>query len=1105
MSFNISAWSIRRPVPTIVLFLVLTLAGLIAFPLLGIDQNPNVDVPAVTVTVAQPGADPTELESQVTKPVEDAVAGLGNIDEIISTVTDGVSTTTVNFVLGTDSDRATNDVRNSVAQIRQNLPQDINEPIVQRVEFATGGPIITYAVVSPQRSVTELSNLVDQDISRALLAVKGVSQVNRIGGVDQEIRVDLNPTRLEALGITATQVNDQVRAFNINLPGGRGNVGGSEQTIRTLGSATDVTALRDYQIALPQGGFVPLSSLGTVTNGAAEPRTMARLNNQPVVAFSVLRSTGSVLATVEEGVRTAAENLQKTLPADIKLELINNVRAHYIRESYNASIEAVVLGAVLAVVTIWLFLRDWRATLITAVALPLSLIPTFAVLKALNYTLNNMTLLALALVVGILVDDAIVEIENIERHMQMGKPPYKAALDASDEIGLAVVATTLSIVAVFGPVALMTGVVGQYFRPFGITVAASVLFSLLVARTVTPLMAAYLLKEHGPKKRQKGTGHRAQGLDVSAQPNGTGKLSNGNGRKSVSPSVQLARQSEGTSGLPPSPLTPSHTSHGGTSTRPERQRKDWLVEIYRPLLNWAMRHRLTTIAVALAFFVGTLLLLPRIPVGLFGTEDVGLSTISMQLPPGSTLQDTDRAAQRLTTLLQQNPNVASVQTDQQVNAATLYVNLKDKGDRKISQKEFENQFRSQFSQIPGVRLSFSGGGAGGGKELSIVLKSEDAQALTQVADSLERQMRQVPGLVEVTSTASLVKPELLIRPDPARAADQGVTVQQIARTAYLATLGDTEANLAKFNLPDRQIPIRVQLAPAYRNDLDTIRNLQVPTQDGTLIPLQTVADISFGNGPSQIDRYNRARQISVQANLQGIALGNALSTVNALPTLKNLPSGVTQERAGNAKIMRELFTNVGAALGAAVLLIYAVLVLLFSDFLHPVTILVALPFSIGGAILGLLFAHKELGLFALIGIVLLMGLVTKNSILLVDYAVMNQREGESVRQAVFDAGIARLRPILMTTIAMIMGMLPIALGIGAGSEVRSPMAIAVVGGLTTSTLLTVVVVPVIFTYIEHVQNHVFKPVLEHAAQRRAQDTSIETPQLTGVGGNSDRN
>jgi hydrophobe/amphiphile efflux-1 (HAE1) family protein len=1019
MSFNISAWSIRNPVPTIVLFLVLTLGGLVCFPMLGIDENPNIDVPAVTVTVTQPGADPSELEAQVTKKVEDSVAGLGNIDQVISTVNDGISVTRVEFVLGTNSDRATNDVRNAVAQIRQNLPQDINEPIVKRLDWS-GGPIATYSVFSDQRSVAELSNLVDQTISRAILAVPGVAQVNRSGGINREIRINLNPDRLQALNITATQVNDQVRAFNLNQPGGRAEVGGSEQTIRTLGSAPSVEALRDYQIALPKGGFVPLSSVGTVSDAAGDIRSIARINNKPAVVFSVLRSTGTVLVGVEEDVQKAVAELRKTLPADIRLELINSARADYIRQSYSASVEAILLGAVLAVITIWFFLRDIRATLITSIALPLSLIPTFIVFKAFGYTLNFMTLLAMALVVGILVDDAIVEIENIERHQAMGKSPYQAAIDASDEIGLAVVATTMSIVAVFGPVALMSGVSGQYFRPFGVAVAASVLFSLLVARTVTPMMAAYLLEDK-----------------------------------------------------------PNHQ-------QPDL-RKDRLSYQYRRLLTWALKHRLATLGFSLVFLIGSLMLVPHIPFGLFQNGDIGLSVIHMELPPGSTVDDTDRASQQLTTLLLKNPDVDSVQTDQGVNKVTLFVKLKARESRKHSQQEFEREVRPLFQQIPGTRLSFDSGGIAGSKELAIVLKSEDAAALTQTAQDLEVQMHQVPGLVEIASSASLVKPEILIKPNPARAADQGVTVAAIARTANLATLGDFDANLAKFDLPDRQIPIRVQLDPKYRNDINTIRSLQVQTQAGALIPLQSVADINFGSGPSQIDRYNRSRKISVEANLQGVSLGNALEKVHDLPALKNLPPTVNEERFGNAKIMGELFSNVGLALSAAVLFIYAVLVLLFGDFLHPLTIMMALPFSLGGAFLGLLITQKELGLFALIGIVLLMGLVTKNSILLVDYALLNQREGKPLYRAVLDSGVARLRPILMTTIAMITGMLPIALGIGAGSEQRSPMAIAVIGGLMTSTLLTLVVVPVIFTYIDRLQELIFGRLLKGATRRREKD------------------
>ena len=1000
---NVSAWSIKKPIPTIVLFLILTIVGWFCFNNLGIDISPNIDIPAVQVTVTRSGAGPTELESQVTKKIEDAVAGLGNIDELRSVVNDGVSTTTINFDLGTDSDRATNDVRNAIAQIRQSLPQDIDDPIVQRLEFS-GSAVMTYVVSSDKRSVEELSNLVDETISRALLSVKGVAEIRRVGGVNREIRVNLDPDRLQSLGITATQVNDQLRAFNINLPGGRAEIGGSEQSIRTLGSAQSVDVLRNYEIILPSGGSVPLSTLGEVDDSFGEVRKIARLNNKPVVAFEVLRSTGSVMVTVEEGVKKQVEKLKETLPQDVNMELIFT-RATFVRNSYQSTMNELLIASVLAVVVILLFLRDWRATLITAVTLPLSIIPTFGVIFTLGYTLNNMTLLGLGLAVGNLVDDAVVEIENMERHLGMGKEPKQAAFDSSAEMGLAVIATSATIVAVFLPVAFMGGIPGQFFQPFAMTVTAATVFSTAVARMVTPMMGAYLLK----KKEVEGQRSKVKIQNPKFSP-------------------------------------------------------------YASTLRWALRHRITTLLLALAFFIGSLMLVPMIPKGLVDGADVGISGVSIELAPGSTLEDTKKVVTQATNLIRQNPAVDSVLSTENVGSASLTVRLKSKEERGISQSEFEEKVRPQFVQIPGARISFQSTGAvGGRKDLTIVLQSENPQALKQAADDLEKDMRTVPGLVEASSTASLVKPEILIVPDPQRAADLGVTVQSIARTAVLATIGDGDANLAKYNLPDRQIPIRVQIDPEARQDITNIRNLQVPSQNGGLVPLLAVADIRFGSGAATINRFDRMRQVSVEANLQGISLGDGLTAVNQLEAMKNLPAEVSRRSAGDAEIMEEIFGRFGAALGLAVMMIYAILVILYNNFLHPVTIMVALPLSLGGTLLALLIAQKALGLYALIGVVLLLGIVTKNSILLVDYAIIGLEQGKKQRQAVLDAGISRLRPILMTSLSTIAGTFPLALGLGAGAEVRQSMGVAVIGGFSTSTLLTLVVVPVLFTYIDNFQ------------------------------------
>ena len=1008
MSFHLSEWSIKKPVPTILAFMIMAITGFVCFTNLGINDEPNIDFSLVNITVSQQGAGPAELESQVTKIIEDAVAGLGNIDQITSVITDEVSVTTIQFELGTNSDRATNEVRNAVAQIRQDLPEDVNEPIVERLTFS-GGAILTYAVSSSQRSVEELSDIVDRRISRELLNVPGVAQIDRLGGVDREIRIELDSDRLLAYGMTATQVNDQVRASNLNLSGGRSELGGIEQNIRTLGSAETVEDLRNYRIILPNGDSVSLSNLGTVTDKFAEPRQAAFLNGQPVVAFSVLRSTGSTLVSVEEGVTKAAQDLGKILPEDIQLELIFT-RADPIRNTYISTMQALAFGCILTVLTVGMFMRDWRVTLITGLALPLSIIPTFIVMEYLDYTLNGMTLLALALAIGNLVDDAICMIENIDQHLQMGKKPWRAALDGAKEIGLAVVATTATIVAVFMPVAFMGGIPGQFFQPFGVTISVSTMFSTLVATTMTPMLSAYLLQ---PKYKQK-TNNKQQ-------------------------------------------------------TTKNKQQKINNKQPYRSLLTWALRHRITTLIIALAFFIGSLQLLPYIPTGLFTSPDYGLSLVKVELPPGSTLKETEAVMMQTTELLQANPAVESVlATAEKVNEGLIYTRLVPAEKREVTQRQFEEKMRPQLRQIPGARIAFLAQGAGSGeKDLSLILKSENAEVLARTADAVERQMRSVPGLVEVSSSLSLVKPEIVIVPKIERAADLGISIRDIGRTASLALLGDFQSNLAKFNLPDRQIPIRVLLDPDRRKDIETLKNLRVLSNDGSLVPLSAVADLRLISGQAEINRFNRYRQVSLAANLEGISLGEALEQVKALPAMKSLPPEVSEEPAGDAEIMRDIFSRFGSALGLAILCIYGILVVLYNNFLYPFGILAALPLSVGGALLGLLITQKEMGLFALIGIVLLMGLVTKNAILLVDFTLDAQRQGKPQFKAIVEAGVSRLRPIMMTSISTIAGMMPIALEWGADGAVRSPMAIAVIGGFTTSTLLTLVVVPVLFSYVDN--------------------------------------
>jgi multidrug efflux pump subunit AcrB len=1049
--FNISAVSIRHPIPPIVLFILLTVAGLISFLSLDITDNPDIDVPMVSVTVSRPGAAPSEMEIQVTKKIEDAVAGLGSIDHIQSTVTDGSSVTTVEFAIGSSTDRAVNDVRDAVSKVRQNLPQDILEPVVERINVA-GEPVVYYSVLMPGMNTEQLSWLVDNEIARAMLSVKGVALVQRIGGVDREVRIELDPERLIALGITADAVNAQLVGLNIDIPGGRGTIGGAEQSIRTLGSARTVEDLRNTEISLPSGRKARLSELGKVVDGPAEQRQAARYDGVQVVSFNVQRSPNTSDVTIFDGIQKQIAALKERYPGIEFKEIFASVQ--FTKDTYQASVEALSIGAVLAILVVFWFLRDWRATMISAAAMPLSAIPTFSVMKLLGFTLNGISLLALSLVVGILVDDAIVEIENIVRHIRQGKRPFDAALEAADEIGLAVIATTATIIVVFLPVSFMGGVPGQFFRQFGITVAVAVFFSLLVARLITPMMAAYLMKTHPEETPPRW----------------------------LSLYLRALRWSMGQRWL----SLPAFRVRLGARSLPV------------PALRWQFGHRWFVMIGATLIFLGSVALIPFIPTGFFPDVDIGQSELHIELPPGATLADSLAVTGHMSEMLRTRPEVAHVLISAggsgDVRKANLFVKLVPPSQRKLTQKQFESDLRPMLLAVPGIRFSFAGTGFSD-KDVSVILSGDDGLALERVSERLLAEVQTIPQVVNVSSTASLQRPEVLIKPMFDRAAREGVSVQQIGRVAMLATLGDLDQNLAKFNMGDRQIPIRVQLDPAARDDVETIRNLRVMTATGASVPLKSVADVTMGAGPAQIDRFDRSRKIAVEGDLlAGAEIGPVLDKIYALPVLQNLPPEVHLSKYGNAEQMGVLQHDFGTALAASLLLIFAVLVLLFGNFFQPPTIMMALPLSIGGALVALMIAHKAISMPAMIGLLMLMGIVTKNSILLVEYAIVAIRErGLTRTEALIDAGRKRARPILMTTVAMIAGMMPIAAGLGADSDFRSPMAIAVVGGLVTSTLLSLIVIPAVFTVFDDLQrlvvprlkrllatDHAHQPVLPSA-------------------------
>ena len=1004
---NFVTWSIRNPVPVIVLFLGLMLAGLLSFPKLPVQDQPDIEFPMVTITVTYAGVPPSQLESEVTRKVEDAVSTITGIQQIRSTVNEGVSSTFIEFRFERDINEALDDVRDAMTRIRSDLPQDANEPIVSRLNIA-GRPVVTFSVASKNMSDTELSWLVDLTVMRELSAVPGVGAVHRVGGANREVRVDLDPDRMAALGATAADVSRQLKRIQAEFPGGEARIGGLEQSVRTTGTIASAQDLRSLPILLPDGRSVRLDTIAEIRDEASERRQVALLDGKEVIGFEVVRAWGAGALGVANASREAVAKLQQQYP-NVQFTEVSSTVGH-ILESYHASMEMLVEGAILAILVVWLFLRDWRATLVSATALPLAIVPTFWAMDLLGYSLNLLTLLALSLVVGMLVDDAIVEVENIVRHLRSGKQPLQAATDAALEIGLAVIATTFTLCAVFIPVAFMAGITGEFFRPFAFTSTVAVLFSLLVARMLTPMMAAYLLHPH------------------------------------------------------------EEISEDGPFKR-------W----YLGAVRWCLAHRGKTLLAATVLMVGSIGLVPLLPKGFSPPGDEGFIIATVELPPGSALQDTYRASEEVRTRLQSLSDVKSIFTvvgaaasplglgatsAAEVRNAVLTVQLKPREERATTQQELQHTAAQILHSVPGIRTSFEARG----NKLQITLAGDDSQQLDTVAKGVERELRSIPGLGSITSSASLMKPEIVVRPAPERAAELGVTTDTIGTVTRIATSGDVATGLAKLNLASRQIPIRVRLKDDARMDIERIRLLSVPGKHGP-VPLANVADVSLGSGPAQITRFNRSRNITLDADLNGLSLGAVVEQADQLPSMQHLPPGVNRINAGEAQFMIDLFNGFLKAMVVGVLCIYAVLVLLFKRFLQPITILSALPPSLGGAIVFLLLFGKSLSVPSMIGMLMLMGVVTKNSILLVEYAVKAMDElGLSLVEALIDACSKRARPIMMTTIAMIAGMLPIVMGWSGDPSFRAPMGVAVIGGLLASTALSLFVVPTIYSVVDQIQS-----------------------------------
>ena len=1138
MNFNnISAWSILNPVVPIVLFLGLTLAGIMSFRNMDVQNDPDIEFPVVVVSISQPGAAPSEITTQITQRVESAIRSVQGVRNIDASASEGNTTVSAEFEIGDDINAAVSEVKNAVDQIRSDLPDGILEPQIFKVATSSD-PIAYFAVEASDMTLEQLSWFVDDTVSRRLLAVEGMASVSRNGGVNREIRVVLDPAKMQSLGVTAGQINGVLRQQNVNASGGQAQIAGSRQSVRVLGNAADAYALSQAQISLGGGRNIKLADVAEVTDGFSEQRSMAFEGGKQVVTFGMSRAKGASDVTVFDDAMVKMDEIQKENPGIKFTTLFNSV--DYTKGQYKSSMAAMIEGALLAIVVVFLFLRDWRATIISAIAIPLSAIPTFWFLDLLGFTLNTMSLLALGLVAGVLVDDAIVEIENIVRHMRMGKSAYQASIDAADEIGLAVVATTFSIVAVFLPVGLMPGVAGQFFKNFGLTVVASVLMSLAVARMITPMIAAYFLKSSGSAEHGEGPlmdrymNLLRWSLDSSKSTSIKQGLTPTKGRFWFYPlwllivlafitifvlALQAVYGMAGKAELPAIVSVLAAIFGAGIITVGAwvatglvvrvlgGQFAAWYGYVGQRIVARRHDHRFWMMGVGFLSLVATVILLIVLPKQFFPDGNADFSRVRIEMVPGTTLERTREVANEAASIIEKQPEVRTALQSVREGGASIFITLHE--DRARDSQTFEEDLTPMLTKIADARVTFQAngpGGGGSGRDVSVMLSGSDPQKLDDTAAILVEQMKTLPALRAPRIAADLQRPELLIKPRTDLAAQLGVSTVALSQTIRIATLGDIDQNSAKFSLSDRQIPIRVMLAKESRQSIDVIRNLPVPLASGGSVPLSLVADISFGAGPTTIQRRNQNFRTFVGADFApGIVSSDADAKINNLPIMKALPTGVSRAPFGSQEWEAEMQRDFLTALIAGTLLVFAVLVLLYHRFMSPLVNMGSLLLAPLGGLMALAIVQQPISMPVFIGVLMLFGIVAKNSILLIDFAIEEIARGVPKFQAIMEAGHKRAQPIVMTTVAMTAGMVPTAISLGGDGQWRQPMGTVVIGGLIVSTLLTLLIVPAGFSLADGLEKRMGPwlrdKLLTYTPEKPTKKGDGDKPSGTGLGGN----
>jgi multidrug efflux pump subunit AcrB len=1019
---NISAWSIRNPIVPIVLFTALMIAGVVAFMRMDVQQQPDIEFPMVIVQITQPGAAPTEIENQITQRIESSIRSINGIASISSTASEGSSMTNIEFELGEDINQAVNEVKNAVDRVRGDLPDGILEPQVFKANTSSQ-PIAYFVLEADDMTIEQLSWFIDDTVAKRLLNVSGMAAVNRYGGVNREILVTLDPLRLQAQGVTASQVNAALRTLNTNAAGGKAEIGGTRQSLRVLGNARTAYELSQTDIPLGAGRTVKLADLGRVQDSYGEITSRAKFDGKPVVTFGIARARGASDVTVYDGAVAELGKMEKEYPGIRARRIFTEV--DYTKEQYESSMASMVEGAILAVIVVFFFLRDWRATIIAAIAIPLSAIPTFWFMEMMGFTLNSLSLLALGLVAGVLVDDAIVEIENIVRHMRMGKSAYQASIDAADEIGLAVVATTFSIVAVFLPVGLMPGVSGEFFKNFGLTVVASVLMSLAVARMITPMVAAYFLKAHGEAEHAGG--------------------------------AMMARY-----------LVALHWSLDTANAQRYREahrRSDGKVSLMHRLGARLRDHRIWMMFSGIGALVMTGVLFMSVPSEFFPTQNTDNVSVKIEMVPGTTLAQTEVVSDEVARMLRARPETRNTYQSMTETGGSVMAMLKD--ERSVTSQEFQAQVTRELQSIPDARVTFqdqNDGQSGTGRPISVMLSGSDSALLEQTAATLVEQMKGVKQIVAPRISADMRRPEVIIKPRLDLASSLGVSTQALSQAIRIATMGEIDQNAAKFSLSDRQVPIRVRLPESARRDISTITNLPVPTNAGGSVPLSRVAEVTLGSGPTSIQRYNQQRRIFVGADLApGVIKSEATTAIDKLPIMANLPRGVSNAPFGSDRWQADMVNSLMVAVPSGILLVFAVLVLLYHRVISPLVNMSSLFLAPLGGLIALFITGQPLSMSTYIGILMLFGIVAKNSILLIDFAIEEMKAGVHKFDAIIDAGRKRAQPIVMTTVAMTAGMLPTAIVVSGDGAWRAPMGTVVIGGLLVSTALTLIIVPAAFS------------------------------------------